>query len=328
MRRREFFTLLGGAAVAWPLVLHAQFVRKTYRIGTLTVSSFERASHFITAFEESMADLGYVSGSNVAYEHRFANGQLERLTDLAKDLAALNVDIIVAGNNASILAAKQVTSTIPIVMTYSIDPIGTGFIASFPRPGGNITGMTGEVTAETWGKRLELVMQVVPAVTRVAVVWNPDVPGMGSAWEAIENAARTLTVTVQSIEVRRLDDFDLVLSALALQPPGALLVLADPLTYARRREIVVAAARNRIPDFYSFREGTDDGGLISYGVNIPALYRRASRFVDRILKGAKPSDLPVEQPARFELVINLKTAQTLGLTVPPPLLATADEVIE
>jgi len=238
-------------------------------------SVFELASHFIKAFEESIAELGYVSGSSILYEHGFAGGRLERLTDLAKELVALNVDAIVAGNNASISAAKQVTSTIPIVTTYSIDPIGTGFIASFARPGGNITGLTGEVTAETWGKRLELAMQVVPAITRVAVVWNPDVPGMRSAWEATENAARTLGVTVQSIEVRGLHDFDSALSTLAIQPPGALLVVADPLTYARRREIVVAAARNRIPDFYSFREGTDDGGLMSYGVNIPALCRRA-----------------------------------------------------
>jgi putative tryptophan/tyrosine transport system substrate-binding protein len=326
MNRREFIPLLGGAA-AWPITARAQ-VRKAYRIGTLTVSAFERSSHVIMAFEESMAKLGYASQSNVIYEHRFAGGRVERLTDLAKELVALNVDVIVAGNNASISAAKQVTSTVPIVMTYSIDPIGTGFIASFAHPSGNITGLTAEVTAETWGKRFELAMQVVPAITRVAVVWNPDIPGMRSAWEATENAARTQGVTVQSIEVRGFEDLDAALSAFALQPPGALLVFADPLTYTRRREIVVAAARNRIPDFYSFREATDDGGLMSYGVNIPALYHRAAHFVDKILKGAKPSDLPVEQPVRFELVINLKTAKALGLTIPDKLLTVADEVIE
>jgi putative tryptophan/tyrosine transport system substrate-binding protein len=213
-------------------------------------------------------------------------------------------------------------------MTYSIDPIGTGFVASFAHPSGNITGPTAEVTAETWGKRFELAMQVVPAVTRVAVVWNPDVPGMRSGLEATENAARTLGVTIQSIEVRRIEDLDAALSAFALQPPGALLVPADPLTYSRRREIVVAAARNRIPDFYSFREATDDGGLMSYGVNLSALYHRAAYFVDKILKGAKPSDLPIEQPIRFDLVINLKTAEALGLTIPDKLLTVADEVIE
>jgi putative tryptophan/tyrosine transport system substrate-binding protein len=323
MNRREFIPLLGSAA-AWPITARAQ-VRKAYRIGTLTSSTFESTSHFIKVFEESMAELGY---ENIIYEHRFGGGRLERLTDLAKELAALNVDVIVAGNNASISAAKQVTSTVPIVMTYSIDPIGTGFIDSFAHPSGNITGLTTEVTAETWGKRLELATRFVPTITHVAVVWNPDVPGMRSGLVATENAARTLGVTIQSIEVRGIEDLDAALSAFALQPPGALLVFADPLTYSRRREIVVAAARNRIPDFYSFREATDDGGLMSYGVNLPALYRRAARFVDKILKGAKPSDLPVEQPVRFDLVINLKTATALGLTIPPTLLAVADEVIE
>ena len=326
MNRREFIPLLGSAA-AWPITARAQ-VRKAYRIGTLTASAFESASHVIKVFEENMAELGYVSQLNIIYEHRFAGGRLERLTDLAKELVALNVDVIVAGNNAAISAAKQVTSTVPIVMTYSIDPIGTGFIASFAHPSGNITGLTTEITAETWGKRLELATRFVPTITHVAVVWNPDVPGMRSGLVATENAARTLGVTIQSIEVRGIEDLDAALSAFALQPPGALLVFADPLTYSRRREIVVAAARNRIPDFYSFRGATDDGGLMSYGVNLPALYHRAAHFVDKILKGAKPSDLPVEQPVRFDLVINLKTATALGLTIPPTLLAVADEVIE
>ena len=323
MNRREFIPLLGSAA-AWPITARAQ-VRKAYRIGTLTSSTFESSSHVIKVFEESMAELGY---ENIIYEHRFGGGRLERLTDLAKELVALNVDVIVAGNNASISAAKQVTSTVPIVMTYSIDPIGTGFIDSFAHPSGNITGLTTEITAETWGKRLELATRFVPTITHVAVVWNPDVPGMRSGLVATENAARTLGVTIQSIEVRGIEDLDAALSAFALQPPGALLVFADPLTYSRRREIVVAAARNRIPDFYSFREATDDRGLMSYGVSLPALYRRAARFVDKILKGAKPSDLPVEQPVSFDLVINLKTATALGLTIPPTLLAVADEVIE
>jgi putative tryptophan/tyrosine transport system substrate-binding protein len=327
MRRREFINAFSAAA-ALPLAARAQGARKVYRIGTLTVSPFELASHFIKAFEEAMAELGYVSGSNIIYEHRFAGGRLERLPGQAKELAELNVDVIVAGNNASMGAAKHVTSTIPIVATYSIDPIGAGFITSLARPGGNITGLTGEVTADTWGKRLELATQIAPAIFHVAVFWNPDVPAMHSAWEATESAARKLSVTLHSLEVRGLVDFEAAFSTLALHPPGALLVYADPSTYARRREIVAAAARNRIPDIYSFREGADDGGLMSYGVSIPALYRRASHFVDRILKGTKPSDLPVEQPTRLELVINLKAAKALGLTIPPTLLGRADEVIE
>jgi putative ABC transport system substrate-binding protein len=327
MRRRDFITLL-SAATASPFGARAQDTQKVNRIGTLTVSPFELAGHFIDAFEGSMAELGHVSRSNIIYEHRFAGGQLERLPGLARELVELKVDVIVAGNNASILAAKQATSSIPIVTTYSIDPIGAGFITSLARPGGNITGLTGEVTAETWGKRLELATQVAPAISRVAVLWNPNVPAMRSAWEATESAARKLGVALGSLEVRGALDFETAFGTLALSPPGALLVYADPSTYARRREIVAAAARNRIPDIYSFREGTDDGGLMSYGVSIPALYRRASHFVDKILKGTKPSDLPVEQPTRFELVINLKTAKALGLELPPTLLARADEVIE
>jgi putative ABC transport system substrate-binding protein len=202
VKRREFIVLFTGVVAAWPRGLQAQQPKKVARIGTLTVSPFELASHLIKAFEEGMAELAYVTGSNIVYEHRFAGGRLERLPALAKELADLKVDVIVAGNNASIVAAKQTTSTIPIVTTYSLDPIGVGFIASLAHPGGNITGLTGEVTAETWGKRLELARQVGPAISRVAVLWNPDVPAMHSAWEATESAARTLGVTLQSLEVR------------------------------------------------------------------------------------------------------------------------------
>jgi putative ABC transport system substrate-binding protein len=327
MKRREFIKAF-SSATALPLVARAQSARKMYRIGTLAVSPFELASHFIKAFEEGMAELGYVSGSNIIYEHRFAGGRLERLPVLAKELADLKVDVIVAGNNASIIAAKQTTLTIPIVTTYGLDPIGAGFIASLAHAGGNITGLTREVTVETWGKRLELAQRVGPAISRVAVLWNPDVPAMHSAWGATESAARKLGVKLQSLEVRRLADFEPAFGTLALHPPGAILVNADPTTYARRREIVAVAALNRIPDIYALREGPDDGALISYGVSIPALYRRASHFVDKILQGTKPSDLPVEQPTKLELVINLKTAKAIGITIPPLLLARADEVIE
>ena len=314
--------------LAAPLAVDAQQPGKVYRIGTLTVSPAERASHFIKALEESLSELGYVKGSNMLYEHRFADGRTERLSELARELIALNVDVIIAGNNASIAAARQATSTIPIIMTYGIDPIGVGFIASLSRPGGNITGLTGDVTADTWGKRLELVREVAPRASRVAVLWNPDFPGMPSAWTATEAAARTLGVRLQSIEVRRLDDFDPGFTAITQQRPGALLVIADPLTYTRRREIAATAARNRIPAMYGFREATDEGGLMSYGVNISALYRRSAAYVDKILKGAKPADLPVKQPTTFELVINLKTAKALRLTIPPSLLLRADQVIE
>jgi ABC-type uncharacterized transport system substrate-binding protein len=328
MKRRQFITLLGGAVFAWPLAARGQQAGKVYRIGTITVSPAERASHLIMALEETLRELGYVKGSNAIYEHRFAGGRTERLSDLAKELTALNVDVIIAGPNATIAAARQATSMTPIIMTYGIDPVGVGFIASLARPGGNITGLTGEVTVETWGKRLELLKEIAPGVSRAAVLWNPDFPGMLSAWKVTENAAQTLGLTLQSVEVRRLDDFDPGFAAITLQRPGGLIVFADPLTYARRIEIAAIAARDRIPAIYGFREATDDGGLMSYGVNIPALYRRAAHYVDRILKGAKPAELPVEQPTKLELVINLKTAKALGLTIPPTLLARADEVIE
>jgi len=328
MKRRTFLESLAGGLIVAPLAAEAQREAKAYRVGTLTVSPAERASHFIVALEEALRERGYMKGSNISYEHRFADRRLERLPGLAKELAALNVDVIVAENNASISAAKQATSKIPIIMTYGVDPVGVGFVGSLAHPVGNITGLTADVTADTWGKRLELVKDVAPRVSRVAVLWNPDFPGNPSAWKATAKAAAALRLRLHSIEVRRLEDFDLGFSAIASQHQDALLVLADPLVYTRRREGVATAARHRIPALYAFREATEEGGLMSYGVSIPALYRRATYFIDRILKGAKPSELPVEQPATLELVIDVKTATALGLTIPPSLLARADQVIE
>jgi putative ABC transport system substrate-binding protein len=213
-------------------------------------------------------------------------------------------------------------------MTYGVDPVDVGFVASLARPGVNITGLTADVTADTWGKRLELVKEVAPRASHLAVLWNPDSPGATSDWKATEKAAATLGVRLQSVQIRRLEDFEHAFTGIASERPGALLVLADPLVYTRRREIVAAAAHYRIPAVHAFREATDDGGLMSYGSNIPALYRRAAYFVDRILKGTKPADLPVEQPSTFELVITVKTARALGLTISQSLLLRADQVIE
>ena len=312
-----------------PLATEAQQAVKVYRIGTLSVSSAERASPvIITAFEERLRELGYVKGSNIIYEHRFASGRTERLPELANELAALKLDVIVAGANAAIAAARQAMPRTPIVMGYGIDPVGVGFVASLARPGGNITGVTYDVTADTWGKGLQLAKQIAPQASHVAVIWNPDAPGMSAAWKATQDAAAMLGVKLQSVAVRRPEDFDAGFTAIALRRPGALLIFADPLTYTRRREIVATAARHRVPAIYAVREATDEGGLMSYGVSNLDLYRRAAYFVDRILKGAKPSELPVEQPTKLELVINLKTARALGLTIPPPLLLQADEVIE
>ena len=217
--------------------------------------------------------------------------------------------------------------TIPIVMGYGIDPVAVGFIASLARPGGNITGLAIDVTPDTWGKRLQLVKEITPAASHVAVLWNPDSPGMSAAWRATEDAAAALGVKLQSVAVHKLDDFDGGFNAIAQRRPGALLVFADPLTYTGRREIIAAAARQRLPAIYALREATDEGGLMSYGVGVAASYRHAAYFVDRILKGAKPRDLPVEQPTKLELVINLKTAKAFGLTIPESILLQADDVI-
>ena len=327
MDRRAFIAGL-GAVLAARRAAGAQPAAKAYRIGTLTVSPADRASHYIVAFEEGLTKLGYVKGSRIIYEHRFAEGHVERLPDLVKQLIAVNVDVILAGHNASILAAKNASSPIPIVMTYSVDPVGVGFIRSLSHPGGNITGLTADVSAETSAKRLGLVNEIAPRASQIGILWNPAFPGAAAAWKVTGTAARALGVRLQSIEIRSLEDVDRILAAMATRRPGALLVLADPLGYTRRREIAAAALRYRLPAVFEFREGVDDGGLMSYGVNIPSLYRRAASYVDRILNGAKPADLPVEQPTSFELVINLKTAKALGLTIPPSLLARADQVIE
>jgi putative ABC transport system substrate-binding protein len=327
-RRRFLLTSLAGALVVAPLPAEAQPAGKVYRIGTLTVSPADRALHFIMAFEERLGELGYAKGSNVAYEHRFADGRTERLPELARGLVALNVDVMIAGNNASIAAAKQASSRIPIIMTYGSDPVGVGFVASLARPGGNITGLTADVTADTWGKLLGLVKEVAPRASQVGVLWTPDFPGARAAWKATEDAAVALGMRLQWHEVRHLEDFDPAFAAIARRRPDALLAFANPLTYARRREVAATALRHGIPAIFPFREATDDGGLMSYGVNISALYRRAAYFVYRILNEASPADLPVEQPTTFELVINLKTAKAIGLTVPPSLLLRADHVIE
>ena len=328
MRRVGLAVGLTVSLILAPVAAAGQQAGTAYRIGTLTVSPATRSSHFIKAFEDALNELGYVKGSSIIYEHRFADGRPERLPDLAKELAELKVDVVIAGNNASIAAAIHATSRIPIIMTYSSGPVGVGFVASLARPGRNITGLTTDVTADTWGKRLELLKEVATRGRDVVVFWNPSFPGASADWKAVRAAAVTLGVRLQSLEVRQLEDFGPGFTVITQQPPGALLVLADPLAYTLRPEIIAIAARNRIPAMYSFREATDEGGLMSYGVNIPALYRRAATYVDKILKGAKPADLPVEQPTKFEFVINLKTAKALGLTIPQTLLLRADEVIE
>jgi putative ABC transport system substrate-binding protein len=330
MDRREFIGTLAGGLVAAPLAAEAQQAAKIARIGYL-VTNLAANRHLHEAFLQGLRDLGYVEGRNVEIEHRSAEGKLvERLPALAAELVALKVDVILAGATPAALAAKQATRTLPIVFAAAGDPVGSGLVTSLARPGGNVTGSS-LLAPELVGKCLEQLTQAVPGVSRVAVLWEP-----GAFPERLEQdilkgaevAARALGVRPQFVEARGPADFDRAFSDMTRARAGALTVLASTMLTNERRRLVDLAAKNRLPAVYPWREAVDAGGLMSYGANIPDLFRRAATYVDRILKGAKPGDLPVEQPTKFELVINLKTAKALGLTIPPSLLQRADEVIQ
>jgi ABC-type uncharacterized transport system substrate-binding protein len=263
----------------------------------------------------------------VSIEYRFAENRPERLPELATDLVRLNVDLIVAIGTLAPVVAKAATSTIPIVMVGAGDPLGTGLVASLARPGGNVTGMS-FMGLDLSGKRLELLKELLPRLSRVAVLWNAVNPYSGIVFKETQTAGRTMGIEVQSLEVRSPDDFDGALTAAKQQRPDALIVVEDPLIFAYRKRITDFAVAGRLPSLYGFKEFVSDGGLISYGAVVAELYWRAAAYVDKILKGAKPADLPVQQPTKFDLVVNLKTAKALGLQIPDKMLAVADEVIE
>jgi putative ABC transport system substrate-binding protein len=278
-------------------------------------------------FQQGLRDHGWVEGQNLAIEWRFADGRAERLPDLAAELVRLGVDVLVTSSgDPAIRALKQATSTIPIVMAVSVDPVGTGLVASLARPGGNITGLS-IMAAEVGGKRLELLKQAVPQASRVAVLWNASHPGKELEWQDTQVAARALGVTLHAVEVRGPADFDGAFGAIASERPDALITFADPLTLTHQRQIVDFATQHQLPMISEIQEFAEAGGLMTYGASLPALFRRAAYYVDRILKGVKPADLPVEQPMKFELVINLQAAKALSLTIPPALVFQADEVI-
>ena len=326
MRRREFITLFGGAA-AWPLVSRAQPSRKLTRIGMLeTVAPLENVANF-DAFRRRLGELGHMEGQDLAIEYRSADGRAERFPALANELVQLPVDIIVTRGTPAALAAKQATATIPVVMAAIGEPLGVGVVASLAHPGGNVTGFSAFVT-ELSGKRVELLKEVVPAVSRVGFLNNMANPVIPPQWEATKAAARSLDVDVALLDVRTRDDIPRAFSDAVSAKVGALLVSVDVVTQANAKMIVDYAARVSLPAIYASREFVDAGGLMSYGVNYPNLYRRAAGLVDKILKGARPSDFPIEQPTKLELVINLKTAKPLGLHVSPTLISRADEVIE
>jgi putative tryptophan/tyrosine transport system substrate-binding protein len=313
--------------LAVAVIAEAQQPKKIARIGYLLASTPAAAAHNVEAFRQGMRELGYVEGKAFVLELRYGEARAERIAALARELAGLKVDVIVASTDVAIAAVKRETQTIPIVMAISSDPVGTGFVASLARPGGNVTGNS-FMSPELSGKRLELLKEVVPGLSRVAFLWNPDVRGALLDYKETEGAASSLGLQLQSVEVPSAEDFDRAFSAITKERAQALIVPApNPVGFANRGQIASLAQKNRLPSMYGQNEFVDAGGLMSYGASAPHMHRRAATYVDKILKGRKPADLPVEQPTKFEFVINLKAAKAIGLTIPPNVLARADKVI-
>ncbi len=313
--------------LAAPLPAAAQQPGKVYRIGMLETIAASRNSANLQAFRQELMALGYVEGQNLAIDYRSADGRPERFPELAAELVRLRVDLILTRGSPATIAAKKATGMIPIVMAASGDPVGVGLVLSLARPGGNVTGLSSVIT-ELAGKRLELLREALPTLSRVALLYNPTNPVATNDWRQAEAAARALRVQPSSLQVRKDGDFGPAFEAARKQRADVMMVILDGLVQNHQREIVDLARRHRLPDIYASREFVEVGGLMSYGVSYPDLYRRAAIYVDKIFKGARPADLPVEQPTKFELVINLKTAKALGLAIPPSLLLRADKVIE
>ena len=303
--------------------INAQEPRK---VGILSGGSAESTSVSTeAAFRQTLQEHGWNEGQNMVIEHRYANGQLRQLSELAGQLVSNKMDVIVAQAPAAVRAAKNATASIPIVMAHGGDPVAQGFVASLARPGGNVTGVS-NFSAELSGKRLELFKEAFPKVSRVAVLWNPEAPGPALGFKEVEATARIVEFPLESLRIRGPKDFDAAFK-MAKERAGGLIIIQDVVTVSHMKSIVKLAAENRLPAIYMESEWAEAGGLMAYGVNQIELHRRAAIYVDKILKGAKPADLPVEQPTKFELVINLKTAKQIGLTIPPHVLARADRVI-
>src|SRR5712692_9882262 len=330
MERRRFIEVTAGGLLAAPLAAEAKQTGKVPRVGYLSVFSSSNPFPPSEAFWQGLHDLGWIEGQNIAIERRFAEGKAQRLPDLAVELVRLRVDLIFAETTPAARAVKQATTTIPIVFSPIADPIGSGLVANLARPGGNITGIT-FMAPELGGKRLELLKQAVPGMIRVGVLSHPGDPSeatVKSVLEQTEAAARALGVQPLRLEAQGPNDFDRAFAAISRERVGGLILIPSAMFIDERRRVVNLMVKGRLPAMFYFREFADVGGLMSYGPNFRELFRRAATYVDRILKGAKPADLPVEQPTKFELVINLKTAKALGLTIPPSLLSRADEVIQ
>jgi putative ABC transport system substrate-binding protein len=326
MRRREFITLLSSGAAAWPLAARAQQPGKLPTIGFLGAYTPSIQNQWTAAFLIRLRDLGWIEGRTVAIEYRWAEGRDERFTEIAAELVRLKVDVIVTGGTAPIIAAKQASSTIPVVFATAADPVATGIVASLAQPGGNATGLSLQWT-DLAGKRVELVRELVPNLRSLAIMANVGAPGAILELAEVQSTAHIFGLKTSALEIRRAEDI-----APAIETIGdraeALYVCGDPLLNTHRTRINSLAADARLPTIYGAREYVESGGLVSYGANFPDLYRRAGDYVDKILRGAKPGDIPVEQPTKFDLVVNLTTAKALGLVIPESFLLRADEVIE
>jgi putative ABC transport system substrate-binding protein len=328
MPRSALATVLGFVLLAAPMAADAQPAGKVQRVGFLAGSSPTAPWRQGEAFEQGLRELGWVERQNMVVEYRFAEGRHDRLPDLAADLVRLRVDVIVGLGNAAAAAAKSATPTIPIVMVSVADPVALGLIESLARPGGNVTGLADSTGTETAGKRLELLTEIAPKLRWVAVLSNRANPVQPRAMDAVKAAAQSLGVQLQLVEVRGSHEFDRAFAAMAKQRAGALLVVTEAMFTPHRARLADLAAKNKLPAMYGHREFVEAGGLMSYGASLNALLRRAAFFVDRILTGTQPTDLPVEQPTKFDLVVNTKTARALGLTIPQSLLLRADQVID
>ena len=328
MKRREFVTLAGAFAGGFFVarsVAVAQPTAKVYRVGFLLGASAESVSSLFNALDEGLRDLGYIEGRNVVFERRYADGKIERLPELAAELVRLQVDVIVTGTNIHVIAARGATATIPIVMVFAADPVKSGFVASLARPGGNVTGLSADASPDLWAKYLALLKEIDPKLSRVGVLGQVS-SKVGFA--ELEVASRKLNVALEVTDIRSPDDLNSAFGEMVAKQVGALLIVVGPLTYLLRQPIAELALKHQLPTITNTNQFTQAGMLMSYGPSLTVLYRRAASYVDKILRGATPADLPVEQPTQFELAINLKAAKALGITIPSTLLATADEVIE